>query len=119
MKVPDIYLAREDGKLDVADALGRTGFELAFRKVVTLQTHGLDKYKRTLTDVLLPDGSNVNHTLVKDGWCWWYRKYAPGNSILRSLQRDPRGGHWLSRHLDRHHGASLGRFTRHAMSERK
>jgi len=19
-----------------------------------------------------------NHALVKDGWCWWYRKYAPG-----------------------------------------
>jgi endonuclease YncB( thermonuclease family) len=20
--------------------------------------------------MLLPDGTNVNHTLVQDGWCW-------------------------------------------------
>jgi endonuclease YncB( thermonuclease family) len=24
-----------------------------------------------IADVLLLDRSNVNHTLVKDGWCWW------------------------------------------------
>jgi endonuclease YncB( thermonuclease family) len=33
--------------------------------------------------VLLPDGTNVNHTLVKDGMCWWYRKYAPGDTVLK------------------------------------
>ena len=32
-----------------------------------LQTFGKDKYGRTLADVLLSDGTNVNHTLVKDG----------------------------------------------------
>jgi endonuclease YncB( thermonuclease family) len=48
--------------------------ELTFGKQVTLQTYGKDKYGRTIADVLLPDGTNVNHTLVKDGWCWWYRK---------------------------------------------
>ena len=35
--------------------------ELVFGKEVTLQTHGHDKYGRTLADVLLPDGTNVNH----------------------------------------------------------
>ena len=44
--------------------------ELVFGKEVTLQTHGQDKYGRTIADVLLPDGTNVNHTLVKEGWCW-------------------------------------------------
>jgi hypothetical protein len=39
-------------------------------------------------DVLLPDGTNVNHTLVKDAWCWWYRKYALGVSATR-----PRGSY--------------------------
>ena len=34
---------------------------LVFGKEVTLQTHGHDKYGRTLADVLLPDGTNVNH----------------------------------------------------------
>ena len=39
---------------------------------------GLDKYGRTIADVLLPDGTNVNRELVKEGWCWWYRKYVQG-----------------------------------------
>jgi micrococcal nuclease len=51
---------------------------------------GLDEYKRTLADVLLPDGTNVNHTLVKDGWCWWYRKYAPGDTVLEHLELEAR-----------------------------
>ena len=21
------------------------------------------------------------HTLVKEGWCWWYQKYAPGDAV--------------------------------------
>lgn len=63
---------------------------LAFGKEVTLQAHGLDKYGRTLADVLLPDGTNVNHTLVKEGWCWWYRKYAPGDTVLEGLEKDAR-----------------------------
>ena len=41
----------------------------ALGKEVTLQTHSLDKYGRNLADVWLPDGTNVNHTLGKDGWC--------------------------------------------------
>jgi hypothetical protein len=60
---------------------------LVFGKEVTLQTHGHGKYTRTLPDVLLSDGANVNHTLVKDGWCWWYRKYAPGNKELEMLEK--------------------------------
>jgi hypothetical protein len=40
--------------------------------------------------VLLSDGTNGNNTLVKDGWCWWYRKYAPGNIELESLEKDAR-----------------------------
>ena len=63
---------------------------LVFGKEVTLQTYGKDKYERTLADVLLPDGINVNHALVKEGWCWWYRKYAPGNSELEKLEQSAR-----------------------------
>lgn len=65
--------------------------QLVFGKEVTLQTHGKDKYGRTIADVLLPDGTNINHELVKNGWCWWYRKYAPGNVILDELERRARG----------------------------
>ena len=62
----------------------------AARKEVTIQTHGKDKYKRTLAEVLLHDGSNFNHMLVKDGWCWWYRKYAPGDTVLEGLEKEAR-----------------------------
>ncbi len=48
--------------------------ELVFANEVTLQTQGLDKSKRTIANVVLSDGTNINYTLVKDGWCWWHRK---------------------------------------------
>jgi hypothetical protein len=62
--------------------------QLVFGEEVTLETHGKDKYGRTIADVLLPDGTNVNHSLVNDGWCWWYRKYAPGDTVLEALEKE-------------------------------
>jgi endonuclease YncB( thermonuclease family) len=53
---------------------------------------------RTLGDVFLLDGTNVNHTLVKIGWCWWYRKYAPQDIELEKLEKDARDakrGLWI------------------------
>ena len=63
---------------------------LTFGKYVTIQTHGHDKYKRILGDVILPDGMNLNQELVKQGWCWWYRKYAPLDTELERLGKDAR-----------------------------
>jgi len=63
---------------------------LVFGKQVTLQTFGKDKYGRTISNVLLPDGTNVNHEQVKQGWCWWYRKYAPGDTVLEGLEKEAR-----------------------------
>ena len=59
---------------------------VAVGKEVTLQTHGHDKYGRTLADGLLPDGTNVNHALVKAGGCWWYRNYASENAQLECAE---------------------------------
>jgi endonuclease YncB( thermonuclease family) len=28
--------------------------------------------------------------LVKDGWCWWYQKYAPGDTVLEGLEKNAR-----------------------------
>jgi len=60
---------------------------MVFGKEVALQAHGIDKYRRTIADVLLPDGTNVNHTLVKEGLCWWYRAYTPGDTVLEGLEK--------------------------------
>lgn len=64
--------------------------ERVFGKAVTLQTFGKDRYGRTIADVILPDGDNLNQILVKEGMCWWYRKYAPGNMVLAELETEAR-----------------------------
>ena len=53
------------------------------RRSISIRIRG-----RTIAEVLLPDGTTVNHALVKDGWCWWYRKYAPKDTAFT------RGGSW-------------------------
>src|SRR5262245_8824628 len=70
---------------------------LVFGRDVILQTHGQDTYNRTLADVFLRDGTHVNHMLVKEGWCWWYRKYARGDTVLEGLEqaaREAKKGLW-------------------------
>ncbi len=91
--------------------------DLAFGKDVTVQTHGYDNYKRTLGDVILPDGMNLNQELVRQGACWWFRKYAPGDRVLEGLEakaRAARKGLWADpqpvppwewrKKKDRYHG---------------
>ncbi len=71
---------------------------MVFGRTVTIQTHDTDRYKRTVANVLLADGTNVNHKLVKDGWCWWYRKYAPDDAVLEALEteaREAKRGLWI------------------------
>jgi micrococcal nuclease len=71
---------------------------MVFGKEVLLQTYGRDRSGRILADVRLPDGTHVNHTLVKNGWCWWYRKYAPRNTELARLEqqaRETKLGLWM------------------------
>jgi micrococcal nuclease len=66
---------------------------LAFGKEVTVQAHSHDKYKRTIGEVILPDGMNLNQELVRKGWRWWYRKHVPWNTVLEGLERKrERGG---------------------------
>jgi endonuclease YncB( thermonuclease family) len=64
--------------------------ELAFGQVVKVQEHGLDRYGRTVADVILPDGRSLNRELVRQGVAWWYRKYAPHDSQLSQLEAEAR-----------------------------
>ena len=50
----------------------------------------LDQSNRTFADLLLPDGMKVYQALVKQGWCWWYRRYAPGYTVMEGLKKEPR-----------------------------
>jgi len=51
--------------------------------------------------VLLLNGTKVNQTIVEDGWCWWYRKHAPGDRVLEQLEvaaREGKRGLWQDAH---------------------
>lgn len=63
---------------------------LAFDRDVTVLPVSKDRYARTLATIVLPDGKNLNHELVREGWCWWYRKYAPTDTELEQLEREAR-----------------------------
>jgi hypothetical protein len=39
---------------------------------------------------------------AKDGWCWWYRNYAPGDTVLERLGqevREAKKGLWVDPQL--------------------
>jgi micrococcal nuclease len=50
--------------------------------------------------MLLPDNQLLNHELVKEGFAWWYKRYALENTILEQLERDARKakrGLWIDK----------------------
>ena len=63
---------------------GATG-ELAHEKLVN-DPNGKDRYGRTIADVALPDGRNLNHELVRAGLAWWFRRYPPNDTLLERLE---------------------------------
>jgi endonuclease YncB( thermonuclease family) len=47
---------------------------------------------------MIPDRDKRDQSLVKQGWCWWYRKYAPADTVLEGLEteaREARRGLWV------------------------
>jgi len=43
----------------------------------------------------------THQELIKQGWCWWYRKYAPGDVVLEGLEKEAREakkGLWADSH---------------------
>ena len=63
---------------------------LAFGKEVKVEVKDQDRYGRTVADVILPDGRNLNREIVKAGFAWWYRKYAPKDTELEALESEAR-----------------------------
>jgi endonuclease YncB( thermonuclease family) len=64
--------------------------ELAFQQTVTVLVQTTDQYGRLVGDILLPDGRNLNQELVKAGMAWWYRPYAPNDTVLAQLEAEAR-----------------------------
>ena len=58
----------------------------ALGRRVTIIMMDVDKYGRIVGWVILPDGKILNRELVREGWAWWYRHYAPDNTDLKNLE---------------------------------
>lgn len=49
---------------------------LAFNQDVKIVSAGHDRYRRTIGEVFLSDGRNLNDLLLENGYAWWYQKYS-------------------------------------------
>ncbi len=68
----------------------RLARRLSYGRVVFIESRGKGHYGRIIGSVTLPGGKNLNHELVGNGACWWYRKYAPKNETLKRLEGEAR-----------------------------
>lgn len=64
--------------------------DLVFEKTVIVKIKGKDRYGRTIGEIILDDGRNANHELVRVGLAWWYESYAKNDEILKKLQNEAR-----------------------------
>lgn len=69
---------------------------MVFRKVVTVNVRGRAKSGRTVGEVILPDGRNLNEELGTQGFPWQYRKYShdPRLALMEAEAREPKRGLW-------------------------
>jgi len=44
--------------------------DLAFGKTVTVRVKDIDRYKRTVAEIVLPDGRSLNREIVRAGFAW-------------------------------------------------
>lgn len=79
-----------------AQAAKECVLDMAALKVVTVEVRDTDKYGRTVGEVILPDGRNLNRDIIKAGYAWWYRKYSSDASLgeLEESARIARRGLW-------------------------
>jgi hypothetical protein len=61
---------------------------LAFGQSVTVRPVATDRYGSSVADVMLPDGRNLNHELVRAGYAWWYLQMAPRDTALERFERE-------------------------------
>ncbi len=64
--------------------------EMCFDKEVRVIIKDIDHYKRTVGMVLLEDGRNLNHEIVRAGMAWWYAHYPSKDIALRNFEEQAR-----------------------------
>ena len=70
--------------------------DIAAHKVITVQVETVDRYGRTVGEVFLPDGSNLNKKIVGAGYAWQYKRYSKDTEYagLESKAREGKLGLW-------------------------
>jgi len=73
---------------------------LAFGQTVSVHVRDHDRYRRTVGEVILPDGRSLNEELVRAGYAWWYRRYSRDRKLahLEQEARDAHRGLWADPH---------------------
>ncbi|MCX8019852.1 MAG: thermonuclease family protein [Chitinophagaceae bacterium] len=70
---------------------------LCFGKTVLVYTDGTtDRNKRIVGEIILPDGTNVNKEMVKNGLAWHFKKYSKNKeyAALEEAARKAKLGLW-------------------------
>ena len=77
-------------------AAKRYVLDVAAHKIVKVQVETVDRYGRTVGEVFLPDGSNLNKKIVGAGYAWQYKRYSkdPEYADLELGARVQRLGLW-------------------------
>lgn len=60
--------------------------EMTYAQYVNIEQSGKDKYGRTIAEVYLQDGTNVNLEMVKSGMAWAYTEYATNPEYARAQE---------------------------------
>lgn len=60
-------------------------------EVITVDAKDVDRDGRTIGNVLLADGTNLNRALVQEGLAWWFFKHSQ-DETLKALEMEAREG---------------------------
>lgn len=76
--------------------------KFAFAKKVKVVSVGHDRYQRTIGEVFLPNGKNLNNLLLSNGFAWFYEQYSKDakKRELETSARKAKLGLWS--HKDPH-----------------
>ena len=69
---------------------------MSMGKNVTANVRAIDRYKRAVADVILPNGKSLNALLLQEGLAWWYRNYSKDKRLeaMEQTARKARKGLW-------------------------
>lgn len=59
---------------------------MCFGATVHVDVVDVDRYKRRVCTIRLPDGRDVSNEMLRLGAAWWYQDYAPRDAAKKGLQ---------------------------------